>query len=63
MVKHTQTMRRLLPANCLSMFDHFVGQISRIEKSHALEIFRTDVNLRHITCHKDSFISFKGQNN
>ena len=25
MVKHTQKVRRLLPANCLSVFDHFVG--------------------------------------
>ena len=25
MVKHTQTIRRLLPTTCLSMFDHFVG--------------------------------------
>ena len=25
MVKHTQTIRQLLPMNCLSLFDHFVG--------------------------------------
>ena len=25
MVKHTQTIRRELPTNCLSVFDHFVG--------------------------------------
>ena len=25
MVKHTQTIRRQLPTNCLSVFDHFVG--------------------------------------
>ena len=25
MVKHTQTIRRLLPTNCLSVFDHFLG--------------------------------------
>ena len=25
MVKHTQTIRRLLPTNCLSVFDHFGG--------------------------------------
>ena len=24
-VKHTQTIRRLLPTNCLSVFNHFVG--------------------------------------
>ena len=25
MVKHNQTIHRLLPTNCLSVFDHFVG--------------------------------------
>ena len=25
MLKHTQIIRRLLPTNCLSLFDHFVG--------------------------------------
>ena len=25
MVKHTQTIRRNLPTNCLSVFHHFVG--------------------------------------
>ena len=25
MVKHTQTNRRLLPTNCLSVFNYFVG--------------------------------------
>ena len=25
MVKHTQTVRRLLSTNCLGVFDHFVG--------------------------------------
>ena len=24
MVKHTQAIRRVLPTNCLSVFDHFV---------------------------------------
>ena len=24
-VQHSQTIRRLLPSNCLSVFDHFVG--------------------------------------
>ena len=27
MVKHSQTIRRLLPMNCLSAFDHFVGLV------------------------------------
>ena len=25
MFEHTQTVRRLLPTNCLSVLDHFVG--------------------------------------
>ena len=25
MVKHTQTIRRLVPTNCLNVFHHFVG--------------------------------------
>ena len=25
MVKHTQTIRRLLPTNCLNVFDYFKG--------------------------------------
>ena len=25
MIKHTQTIGRQKPANCLSVFDHFVG--------------------------------------
>ena len=24
-IKHTQTIRQLLPTNCVSVFDHFVG--------------------------------------
>ena len=27
MVKHTQTIRRLWPTNCLSVFDHFAGLV------------------------------------
>ena len=27
MVKHTQTICQLLPTNCLSVFDHFVGLV------------------------------------
>ena len=29
MVKHTQTIRRPQPANCLTLFDHFVGLTPR----------------------------------
>ena len=27
LVKHTQTIRRLWPTNCLSVFDHFAGLV------------------------------------
>ena len=27
MVKHTQTIRRQLPTNCLKVFNHFVGLV------------------------------------
>ena len=27
MAKHTQTIRRLWPTNCLSVFDHFAGLV------------------------------------
>ena len=32
MVKHTQTIRRQEPTNCLSVFDHFVGLPLKGEK-------------------------------
>ena len=27
MIKQTRTIRRLLPMNCLSVFDHFIGLV------------------------------------
>ena len=37
MVKHTQKIRRLLPMNCLSVFDHFVGlAVKGLKMSHFL---------------------------
>ena len=45
MVKHTQTIRRQKPKNCLSVFDHFVGlglkglnKIWEYKMSHMVEI-------------------------
>ena len=32
MVKHTETIRRQKPTNCLSVFDHFVGWYWRVNK-------------------------------
>ena len=29
MVKHTQTIHRLLPTNCLSLFDHLMGLVPK----------------------------------
>ena len=34
MVKHTQTIFRLLPSNCLGLFDHFVGLALRELKAY-----------------------------
>ena len=36
MVKHTQTIARLLPTNCLSVFDHFVGLVLKGLKTDVL---------------------------
>ena len=33
MVKHTQTIRRLLPTNYLGVLDHFVGLARNVQKS------------------------------
>ena len=40
MVQHTQTIRRLLPANCLNVFDHFVGLARREINGLTLNLFR-----------------------
>ena len=41
MVKHTQTIRRLLAANCLNVFDHFLGLASK-GRSILIFIFISD---------------------
>ena len=44
MAKHTQTIRRLLPKNCLSVFDHFLRlalKILSFLRSTALNLFKT----------------------
>ena len=46
MVKHTQTIRRLLPTNCFSVFDHFVGLA--LKESYAY---------RNFVCNKVNVIS------
>ena len=47
MVKHTQRIRRLLPTNCLSVSDHFVGLALKELKEELLRIAVTaSVSLR-----------------
>ena len=36
MVKHTQTIRRLLPTNYLKVFDHFLGLVFKGLMNHCL---------------------------
>ena len=50
MVKHTQTIRRLLPTNCLSVFDHFVGLVLKglsypFKQSSRREMLETSITL------------------
>ena len=55
MVKHTQTFRRLLSTNCLSIFDHFVGLA--LKRFTYLLLFSReleDVLLSHV----DAFVNF-----
>ena len=40
MVKHTQTIRRQQPTNCLSVFDHFVVLTL---KGLSINLFRSNV--------------------
>ena len=52
MVKHTQAIRQLLPTNCLSVYDHFVGLALKGLTSNSLnnKIFqytRAQVESRH----------------
>ena len=38
MVRHTQTIRRLLPMNCLSVLDHFVGLVLKGLKIRSIDV-------------------------
>ena len=41
MVRHTQTIRQLLPTNCLSVFDHFVGLVlKRVKQQYYFMILQ-----------------------
>ena len=48
MVKHTQTIHRMLPTNCLSVFDHFVGLAVK-ELTHFWPVFIFDQPLKKIS--------------
>ena len=44
MIKYTQTIRRLYPTNCLSVFDHFV--VLALKGLNELRgVFRTQLNI------------------
>ena len=47
MIKHTQTIRHLLPTNCLSVFDHFVRLSLKVLKLQAVyeKVNRNDANI------------------
>ena len=44
-VKHTQTIRQLLPMNCLSVRDHFVGLALRV---NSFLVKRVPLNLSKV---------------
>ena len=49
MVKHTQTICRLLPMNCLCVFDHFVGlTLKGLDFPHLSTIFRSQSTIQSI---------------
>ena len=51
MVKHTQTLCRLLPTNCLTVFDHFVGIVIKgliWKESDICEIFKNTYFEEHL---------------
>ena len=48
MVKHTQTIRRLLPTNCLSVIDHFVKLALKGLKYNIIIALCLSVNYKYI---------------
>ena len=43
MVKHAQTIHWLLPSNCLSVFDHFVGLALKGLKTSGLQSIKSTI--------------------
>ena len=48
MVKHTQTIRRQQPNNCLSVFNHFVGLVLKWLKNTLLQAQFTCFSYLHM---------------
>ena len=44
MVKYTQTVRRQIPTNCLSVFDYFVKLVLK-ELKHKFSMYNNEKNL------------------
>ena len=44
MVKHLQAIRQLLPTNCLSVFDQFVGLVLEKLKMVMLKLAKKKIN-------------------
>ena len=62
MIKHTQKIRRLLPTNCLSVFDHFVrlalkGLGTKSSVTQSISLFQIGNFLHCLAfCHKIDFV-------
>ena len=57
MVKHAQTIRRLLPANCLNVFVHFVVlALERLSFMHFISNGLNDINLEILVEDSDTSI-------
>ena len=65
MVKHTQTIRRQQPTNCLSLFDHFVGlALKGLSNSFVNQILRSRTSRLIVFCKKGvlkDFTKFTGK--
>ena len=49
MAKHTQIIRRLLPTNCLSVFEHFVGlALKGLRNKNLFEVAVNEVSVEVI---------------
>ena len=68
MAKHTQTIRRQKPTNCLSVSDHFVGlalkglnvNFAKKHFAYSPQLFGSSINLKKksLHLHSQSLLSF-----